>query len=234
MDGLIDSDNNLMQQIKLYRFKMPEALRPETKINLLSGVVQDAFSKEKLSAELYVTDVIKDSTVLDTYSKSNGAFGFIISASSNDYMVYANKTGYKLYKNKLSNMIKEQGIFVIPMEKLAVGEKVVLNNILFELNSAVLNLEANKELEVALDFLKDNPEVNIEIGGHTDVSGEDDYNLKLSKERAKSVLDFFVASGISSDRLTHIGYGESKPLTSEKGNEASAINRRIELLVTGI
>lgn len=228
------SDNNLMQQIKLYRFKMPKILMPETKIVLLSGIVEDANSKEKLSAELYVTDLLKDSTLVRTYSKNNGVFGFITPASSNDLMVYANKNGYKLYKNSLSSMTKKAGKFVIAMEKLALGEKVVLNNILFELNSSVLNLEAKKELDVALDFLNDNPKVNIEIGGHTDVSGEADYNLKLSEERAKSVLEFFVEYGISAKRLTHIGFGESRPITTEKGNEANAINRRIELVVTGI
>lgn len=228
------SDNNFMQQIKLYRFKMPKTLRPESKIILLSGIVVDADTKLKISAELYVTDLVKDSTVVQTYSKNNGVFGFMAPTSSNDLMVYANKSGYKLYKNRLSNIIKEEGKFVIPMEKLALGEKVVLNNILFELNSSLLNLEAKKELEVALDFLNDNPEVNIEIGGHTDVSGEADYNLKLSEERAKSVLDFFVEYGISPVRLTHIGYGESQPITIEKGDETNAINRRIEFVVTGI
>jgi outer membrane protein OmpA-like peptidoglycan-associated protein len=228
------SDNNLVQQIKLYRFKMPESLMPETKINLLSGIVEDASTKLKLSAELYVNDLAKDATVVQTFSKSNGVFGFLIPRTSNDLMVYANKTGYKLYKNSLSNMTKEEGKFVIPMEKLAVGEKVVLNNILFELNSSKLNLDAKKELEIALEFLKDNPEVNIEIGGHTDDSGEADYNLKLSQERAKSVLDFFVENGISSERLTHVGYGENRPVSIEKGDLANAINRRIELVVTGI
>jgi outer membrane protein OmpA-like peptidoglycan-associated protein len=228
------SDNNLMQQIKLYRFKMPESLMPETKIILLSGSVEDADTKLKLSAELYVTDLEKDSTVVQTYSKNNGVFGFITPASSNDLMLYANKSGYKLYKNRLSSMTKKESKFVIAMEKLALGEKVVLNNILFELNSSVLNLKAKKELEVALNFLNDNPEVNIEIGGHTDVSGEADYNFKLSDDRAKAVLDFFVEYGISRARLTHIGYGESRPITIETGNEANAINRRIELVVTGI
>lgn len=228
------SDNNLMQQIKLYRFRMPKSLMPESKIVMLSGIVVDANTKEKISAELFVTDVLKDSTVVQTYSKNTGVFGFIMPASKRDFMVYANKNGYKLYKNKLSNMTTTKGNFVIPMEKLALGEKVVLNNILFELNSAVLNLTAKKELEVALDFLKDNPKVNIAIGGHTDVSGAPDYNQELSEKRAKSVLDYFVEFGISQDRLTHIGYGENFPITLEKGAQANAINRRIELVITGI
>ena len=117
---------------------------------------------------------------------------------------------------------------------LVVGEKLRLDNMYFEADSSGIQDKSLDALEDVFTFLEENNTLVIEIGGHTDVSGEDDYNLKLSKERAKSVLDFFVASGISSDRLTHIGYGESKPLTSEKGNEASAINRRIELLVTGI
>lgn len=228
------SDNNLMQQIKLYRFRMPKSLMPKSNIIMLSGVVEDADTKEKISADLFVTDILKDSTVIQTYSKNTGTFGFIMPVSNRDFMLYANKNGYKLYKNKLSNMTKIKGEIVIPMQKLAIGEKVVLSNILFELNSAVLNLTAKKELEVALDFLKDNPKVNIAIGGHTDVSGEPDYNQALSEKRAKSVLDYFVKFGISQDRLTHIGYGENFPITREKGAQANAINRRIELVITGI
>ena len=228
------SDNNLVQQIKLYRFKMPESLMPKAKISLLSGVVVDAGSKLKLSAELYVNDLEKDATVVQTYSKTDGLFGLLIPPSSEDLMVYANKKGYKLYKSKLSNVTKEDGKFLIEMERLALGEKVVLNNILFELNSSELDLDAKKELEVALDFLKDNRQVNIEIGGHTDISGEADYNQKLSEERAKSVLEFFVENGISSSRLTHVGYGENKPISTQNDDLANTVNRRIELVVTGI
>jgi len=228
------SDNNLMQQTKLYRFKMPKSLMPSTSIKSFSGIVQDAKTKQSISSELYVMDLSKDSVIVETHSKSNGLFGFIASVLNDDYMVYANKNGYKLFKKRLSKISKEGGMLILEMEVLAVGEKVILNNVLFELNSATLDLKAKKELLVARTFLEDNPKIEIEIGGHTDITGEADYNLKLSKDRAKAVLDFFVEHGIDLSRLTYAGFGESKPISNTIGAEANALNRRIELVIIGI
>jgi outer membrane protein OmpA-like peptidoglycan-associated protein len=79
--------------------------------------------------------------------------------------------------------------------------------------------------------LKQNPKVEIEISGHTDSKGSDDYNLNLSQGRSQSVVDYIVSQGIDSSRLTAHGYGEGKPIDTNDTDEGRANNRRVEFTV---
>jgi len=78
------------------------------------------------------------------------------------------------------------------------------------------------------------PEANIEIGGHTDSSGNDDYNQRLSQERASSVMNYLISNGIESNRLKAVGYGENNPIADNESTEGMAKNRRIEFNVEGL
>ncbi len=225
------SDNNLLGQTKLYRFKMPESLLPERKLNLFAGLVKDSKTGEPLSADIYLTDLNRDSTVVSTYSKRNGTFNFIPPDLKKDYMVYTQKTGYNLYKAPLNGIEKVGEQYLIELKPLAIGDKVVLNNILFELNSAKLDAKARKELQIATTFLKENTGVKIEIGGHTDAVGEASYNLSLSESRAKAVYDYLLNQGVLAARLAYKGYGEGVPIEGTESDDKSALNRRIELIV---
>ena len=84
-------------------------------------------------------------------------------------------------------------------------------------------------LEKAVGFLKEHPEYKVKIIGHTDNVGDDDYNLKLSKDRAEDVLKLFNRKGISFNRLEAIGKGEAEPMESNDTDEGRALNRRIEV-----
>ncbi len=84
-------------------------------------------------------------------------------------------------------------------------------------------------LDKAVGFLKEHPEYKVKIIGHTDNVGDDDYNLKLSKERAEDVLKLFNRKGISFNRLEAIGKGEAEPMESNDTDEGRALNRRIEV-----
>ena len=109
---------------------------------------------------------------------------------------------------------------------------IVLKNIFFETNKAELKEESKTELDKLVDLLTKNPMLKIEIGGHTDNVGADADNLKLSDARAKSVMAYLVAHGISADRLTARGYGETMPIADNNNVEGRALNRRTEFKVT--
>ena len=79
--------------------------------------------------------------------------------------------------------------------------------------------------------MKDNPTIEIEIAGHTDNVGADEYNLNLSLERANSVVAFIVSKGISQNRIIAKGYGESKPIASNDSEEGKQLNRRVEFTI---
>ena len=136
----------------------------------------------------------------------------------------------------------------------------MVENIFYDFDKATLRAESAEALDGLVKMLKENPDVTVEMSSHTDRVGTDDYNMRLSDRRAKSVVDYLVNAGISPDRLTWKGYGKSRPKTvtrrvarqypqfaegtvldadyvetlPEPDREAAdQINRRTEFLVTG-
>jgi outer membrane protein OmpA-like peptidoglycan-associated protein len=112
------------------------------------------------------------------------------------------------------------------------GDVIVLRGVNFALDSAELDPNTRTLLDDVVSELNDNPQIHVQIVGHTDAQGSDQYNLMLSDERARAVMDYLVESGISADRLTAIGMGEAEPIESNDTAEGRALNRRVELKIT--
>ena len=87
------------------------------------------------------------------------------------------------------------------------------------------------ELEKAVDLMKINQSMVIEVGGHTDNVGNDDYNMKLSHNRAKSVREYLVKSGITAERIQAKGYGELNPIATNDTDKGRQANRRTEFII---
>ncbi|MCX6296550.1 MAG: OmpA family protein [Bacteroidetes bacterium] len=118
------------------------------------------------------------------------------------------------------------------MKNIAVGSKIILKNIFFDFDKATLRPESTNELERLTNLLKvDAPTLKIEISGHTDSKGADDYNKKLSNSRAKAVVDYLISKGISADRLTSVGFGEEQPIATNDTDEGRQLNRRTEFKI---
>lgn len=113
----------------------------------------------------------------------------------------------------------------------AVGTRVRLDNVQFDFDKASLKPGYEKELAKLIDLMTDFPFLRVEIEGHTDDEGSDAYNLKLSDDRAKAVVDHLLKKKIAADRVTWKGYGESKPLKPNDSEANRAINRRVEFRV---
>lgn len=111
--------------------------------------------------------------------------------------------------------------------------RLQLYGILFDVDKATLQSESTKQLQHVVTLLKENPELKLEIQGHTDDQGADDYNLKLSQRRADTVVTYLGLFGIGSKRLTPKGFGESKPVMPNTTEEGRAKNRRVELVKLG-
>ncbi|MDD3619066.1 MAG: OmpA family protein [Desulfobulbaceae bacterium] len=108
--------------------------------------------------------------------------------------------------------------------------RIQLYDILFDLDKATLQPESTKQLQHVVTLLKDNPDLMLEVQGHTDDQGSDDYNLKLSQRRAETVVTYLGLFDIDSSRLVSKGYGESKPVMPNTTEEGRAKNRRVELV----
>lgn len=116
-----------------------------------------------------------------------------------------------------------------------VGEGIVVDfneKILFGYDKSDLTNSAETNLDKLINVLKEYPETNIEVQGHTDNKGSDNYNHRLSERRATAVAAFLKNHGISSSRLTTKGYGENAPVADNSTNEGRAQNRRVTFLIS--
>jgi len=106
---------------------------------------------------------------------------------------------------------------------------LTLEGVNFDNNEAILRLDAYPALDRAAASLKEWGDVKVEVAGHTDDRSTDEYNLELSQRRAEAVRAYLIGKGISADRLTAKGYGESKPIADNDTEEGRFKNRRVEL-----
>ncbi|HUP92283.1 MAG TPA: OmpA family protein [Solimonas sp.] len=106
---------------------------------------------------------------------------------------------------------------------------IELKGVTFEYDKARLRPDAETILDSAVAILKRYPDMNVEVAGHTDDHGSDDYNQKLSERRAAAVADYFRSHGIPAAQLTVKGYGEAEPVVSNDTDEGRERNRRVEL-----
>jgi outer membrane protein OmpA-like peptidoglycan-associated protein/TolA-binding protein len=220
-------------QLDLYEVEIPEEMRPTPTV-VVEGVVTNAKTKALVGAYVMVEDV--NTGELIAINKSNSATGkyLVVLPAGKTYSVSANKEGFFFHSelfdvptaSKFQTIKKD--IELKPIEK---GAKIVINNIFFETGKATLSPQSNVELEKAVDLLKTNPTMIIEVGGHTDNVGDDASNMKLSHDRAKAVREFIVGKGIASERVQAKGYGESNPIATNDTDDGRKSNRRTEFII---
>jgi outer membrane protein OmpA-like peptidoglycan-associated protein len=119
----------------------------------------------------------------------------------------------------------------IGLNKIAGGQKIVTRNIFFDVNKFDLKPESEAELMKVLELLNKNESMRLEIGGHTDNTGNAVSNLLLSENRAKSVYQYLLNKGITPARLTFKGYGANEPIAGNDTEAGKAMNRRTEFKV---
>jgi outer membrane protein OmpA-like peptidoglycan-associated protein len=112
-------------------------------------------------------------------------------------------------------------------------EQIVLQGVTFETNSAQLTSESVAILDNAANLLKQRANFKVQVSGHTDSSGPDEYNLDLSQRRAAAVMDYLVSAGVDDGQLSSAGYGEAQPVADNSTAEGRAANRRVTLDFTG-
>ena len=108
---------------------------------------------------------------------------------------------------------------------------VTLNNIFFNFDKTTLKNESFVELDRLVSLMNERPTMQVEISGHADATGAEEYNLQLSARRARSVSDYLVKKGIAHDRITTSFFGETKPLESNATAAGRKKNRRVEFKI---
>jgi outer membrane protein OmpA-like peptidoglycan-associated protein len=123
---------------------------------------------------------------------------------------------------------KKYNLVVVTENKIELKQTVF-----FDFNKATIKAVSFPLLNDVAQAMKDNPQIKVEIQGHTDSVGNDDYNLKLSQNRAESVKRYLVGKAIADDRMVAKGYGETLPIADNRTATGRAQNRRVEFIITG-
>lgn len=199
---------------------------------LLSGVVKDAVSKDPLGSDIAVTDLKSGKRVADMRSDDKTGDYYVVLQPGKVYSITASKKGYVFYSERFEVPPSEKGHEEnkdIELTPLTGGNTRLL--VFFDFNKETLQEESMPELERIVEFLNDNPEIKIALEGHTDDVGSDEYNDKLSQNRANTVREYLIKAGIDKSRIKTKGFGKRKPLVDKKTDEARAMNRRVEMKI---
>jgi outer membrane protein OmpA-like peptidoglycan-associated protein len=154
----------------------------------------------------------------------------------NDYAFNVNRKGYLFYSENFSmhNTYDSALVVNIPLQPIEAGAEIILRNIFFDVKAFQLKPESFEELDRVVMLMKDNPNLKIQISGHTDNLGSPSDNLTLSNNRAKAVVTYLVSNGIDIKRMTYKGFGETRPVASNETEAGKSRNRRTELNVTAV
>jgi flagellar motor protein MotB len=197
----------------------------------LEGMVLDAKTNQPLEAEL---DVFFDSDIIrtDVQIIHGGKYKEVVSKPG-WYIIDILSPGYLSLTDSVwliheGDRIVHRDYHLTPIE---VGMNVVIDHLYFYFGYAELKPESFESLNKIVAFLNSNPTLILEIAGHTDDEGADEYNRVLSQGRAEAIVKYLTGVGIAPSRLTAKGYGESKPIDLGKTKAAKAKNRRVEFTI---
>ena len=218
----------------LYEFDLPKELQEIDLSTYAKGGVFDAETKKPVKAKIELIDLKTEKVLQSVTSDSVDGSYVVVLTKGAEYALYVSAKNYLFnstsfdYRNAKDVNPRALDIYLSPIKT---GHSIVLNNIFFASNSYSLEEKSKTELDKIVQFLKDNPKLQIEFGGHTDDVGSDKDNMELSQKRAKAVYDYIVNKGIAATRLKYKGYGESSPAVPNDSEEHRQLNRRIEFKV---
>jgi len=227
------SENDL----DIFRVAMPLFKRPDPVI-LVQGNTRDAKSNQPVGAEIVYERLSDGQEIGITQSNpETGAYEIMLPAGQL-YGIRANAEGYVSVNENLDlrefdadsdRNTERKDLSLVPIEREAT---VVLNNVFFDFDRAVLKPESYPELNRIVELMDDRTSLAIEISGHTDAIGTESYNLGLSQRRAQAVYNYLVEKGVSRDRLNVKYFGENQPVQTNETIEGRRANRRVEFKIT--
>jgi hypothetical protein len=232
-EAYMTNGKNSLGGSDIVKIKLITELRPNPVV-LIRGKVYNAKTKETIGANIEYEN-LKDGKNAGVANSDplTGEYKIVLPYGVNyGFLAYTDKFISVSDNLDLSSVAAYQEItrdlYLVPLE---VGSTIRLNNIFFDIGKATLRSESYPELDRLIGIMTENSKMVIELSGHTDNVGSSDANLKLSNDRAQSVVDYVVSKGIEVGRLTAKGYGETKPLTANDTEEGKQLNRRVEFTI---
>lgn len=201
---------------------------------LLSGKILDKISFKPITAQIIITDLQSQKVICSLLSnEADGKYTAVIPADRN-YSVNISASDYLPFSENIfigdsAKYLEYKRDYLL--QRIEAGNSTALRNVFFDTNKSDLRPESSIELNSIIKFLQNNNTTNIQINGHTDNVGSEEYNMKLSLARAQSVQGYFLKNGISKTRLSAMGMGSSVPIATNESQEGRQLNRRIEIVV---
>lgn len=175
----------------------------------ISGTVIDKDDEPVPDAIIRI--VGNDGSNQKEFARKDGSFRFKLDRGVH-YVMLASCRGYLNSKQEfISDNEEADAEYGVNFVLASISKPILIENIFYDFDRATLRPESETSLNELVKMLNDNPNVSIELGAHTDLKGSEQYNLRLSDRRARSVVDYLIKSGINPDRLQPKGYGESRP-----------------------
>lgn len=193
----------------------------------VKGKVVNAFGGKAISA-LVVYKSYPTGGISGRFNDST--FSFSIFGSSK-YQVTASANGFIPRTVIVDPKQAANGVIQHDIALTTTGETVRLNHLIFEKGKSVIDPQSFDELDEVVAMLKANERIEIQLEGHTDNLGNADANMKLSQQRVEAVKKYFVSKGIDKERIKTKAFGGTRPIATEKTEQARALNRRVEMRV---
>ncbi len=190
----------------IYSFNLPKM------VFSLTGIIADINTEEYIQ-EANVEIYGDDGSEMILQTGEEGRFKYALKKDV-EYVFVVKKEGYLNAKGEVNTMdLDDSKSFKQEIKMTPIGAPIALDNIFYDFGKWTLTDSSKVELGKLVTILKDNPNITIELGAHTDKIGDETSNQVLSQKRAQSVVDFLVSKDIQADRLSAMGYGESQPQT---------------------
>ncbi len=223
--------------LDIFRVALPVLKKPEPVI-LVKGKLIDAKTGKPIEAKIIYERLSDGKEIGITSSNATTGEYELLLPAGEMYGIRAEADGFvaeninvdlRNYSEDAEHTLENKDLKLVPIEKEAV---VSLNNVFFDFDKAILKSNSFAELNRIVMLMTDKSGIQIEVAGHTDNIGTEDYNIKLSQRRATAVKDYLVEKGIDASRIMTVGYGETRPVASnDDDKEGRALNRRVEFKI---
>jgi len=216
-----------MNNMDLYSFPLPMEAQPGANTTLRGSLVNEE-NGEPFKGIVSIIDLDNGIEVAPKFLRPDGTFEFDL-INNNNYLIILQ--GEEFFR--IEEIFYLDGEMQLNKTTEPISSKMKFESIEFEEGSAMLSTPMYGDLDKLADFMLDNPDFKLSINGHTDSDGREEFNLKLSQERADVIKEYLVYFGnVEEDRITAKGYGSSKPIVPETSEENKRLNRRVEFELT--
>ncbi|MEQ9441858.1 MAG: OmpA family protein [Cyclobacteriaceae bacterium] len=218
------SVENNMGNLDLYSFPLPMEAQPLATVNLKGTLTDSETGKPFNQGIVSIIDLDNGLEVAPKFLKEDGSFSFQL-VNNNRYLIIIQ--GEQFFR--LEEIFFLSGDQEFSFETSSISSRLKFQNMEFDNGKADLKTEMYGDLDKIVDFMLDNPSIQLHIEGHTDSDGNPDLNLKLSQDRADAIRDYLIQIGyVEASRVEAIGYGSTRPIVEEITDEDKKLNRRVE------